>query len=767
MSTFRIFGIRHHGPGSSRRLISALDHYQPDCILVEFPADAEATLRQGAALALEPPVAVVLFNEKNLQQAAYYPFAEFSPEWRALRWANEHDVEVRAMDLPAANMLALRHSSQLELSDTDDDKDYLQDPLGTVARLAGYSDVEQWWEITFEQATDDAALFSAIIELMTALRAESGSDPQILLREAYMRKCMRQAVKDGCQQIAVVCGAWHAPPLHAYLTHKASTDNKLLRGLAKTKVKAAWIPWSYPRLAKNSGYGAGVGSPAWYEMRFRYGQEATVHWMVKVAQLLRKEGLDTSPAHAQEGVRLAHSLALLQEHTVPSLTALEDAALSTLCQGSNERMNLVRDTLVLGSKVGQVPENASVVPLQKNLTQLLKTSRLSKYWGSIGEQWVKATKTRPQGGIDLREPTDLLKSELLHQLQILGIPWGTLGEAGVNDQGAFKERWLLAWQPEFSLRIIEAAMWGNTVHAAAWRCLQSELATQSLLALAQRVLLGLRAGLQQAVPPVIQQLQAQAAITSDVTALLAVLPALIRIVQYGDARKTDVTALAMLIEELTPRLAIGLLGAATQIDEEQARDLFQATLAVHLGLSQMELPLLDDHWWPALHKLADYPGVHPLLQGLAVRLLFDRQQRDIEAVTERLSYALSRGNPPQDVANWLSGFLHGSGLILLYHQSLWRLVDDWVQQLDMEEMDTVLPLLRRTFAAFPAGEREQILRLVKKTTLGEGQEAPDVAVEMDNSFDPERAERVLDGLASWLVIDSGHEYTTTMKQIQD
>ncbi|PSR14209.1 MAG: hypothetical protein C7N36_04850, partial [Bacteroidetes bacterium] len=75
----QVFGIRHHGPGSARRLVQALDNWQPDCILIEFPADAQGELQQVARLALEPPVALVIYAPDNIQQAFYYPFARFSP----------------------------------------------------------------------------------------------------------------------------------------------------------------------------------------------------------------------------------------------------------------------------------------------------------------------------------------------------------------------------------------------------------------------------------------------------------------------------------------------------------------------------------------------------------------------------------------------------------------------------------------------------------------------------------------------------------------
>ncbi|PTM10234.1 MAG: hypothetical protein DA408_16470 [Bacteroidetes bacterium] len=708
----QVFGIRHHGPGSARRLVQALDNWQPDCILIEFPADAQGELQQVARLALEPPVALVIYAPDNIQQAFYYPFARFSPEWQALQWAARHRVPVQAMDLPAGIQLALRNQQQLR-TDQRPNHTLQQDPLGEIARLAGYDDREQWWELTFEQETDDLALFAAINELIQALRTESDNSRETLLREAWMRQQLRKTLRSSYQRIAIVCGAWHSPALLEVARFKASSDQQVLKGLPKTKVNAAWIPWSYPSLARESGYGAGVHSPAWYEALYDHGAGAVIYWMVRAAQLLRDEGMDVSPAHAQEGVRLARTLAAMREQRIPKLDDLRAAALSTLCGGSEERLALIAQRLLLGEKVGTVPENASVVPLQKDLTQLLKTTRLNKYWGLTGEQWLKANKTNPQGGIDLREANDLLKSQLLHQLLILAIPWGRRQEASANDLGAFKELWCLKWQPLFSLSVVEAAMWGNTVREAAANKLRQPTTDANVLTLAQAVLLGLRADLPAAVQAVIQQLRDRSALTRDVQELLAGLPALIKIIQYGDARKTDVTALALLVDEITPRLAAGLPGAATALDEEAAQLFLRDLLATHRGLCQLNLPLLDLHWWPALQKLSTLPSTVPLVQGLATRLLFDRERLDLETTSRRLDYALSRGNEPLEVANWIAGFLHGSGLLLLHHPALWRLVDDWIAALDMDEVQAVLPLLRRTFSQFSPRERQQMLHLVQ------------------------------------------------------
>ena len=54
-----------------------------------------------------PPVALLGYVVADPARAVFAPFGVFSPEWQAMRWANEHGVEVRAIDLPLAVTLAL------------------------------------------------------------------------------------------------------------------------------------------------------------------------------------------------------------------------------------------------------------------------------------------------------------------------------------------------------------------------------------------------------------------------------------------------------------------------------------------------------------------------------------------------------------------------------------------------------------------------------------------------------------------------------------
>jgi hypothetical protein len=101
-----------------------------------------------------------------------------------------------------------------------------------------------------------------------------------------------------------------------------------------------------------------------------------------------------------------------------------------------------------------------------------------------------------------------------------------------------------------------------------------------------------------------------------------------------------------------------------------------------------------------------------------------------------LNFALSTANDPAQAAAWIDGFLRGSGLLLLHDEALWQVLDEWVVSLPSETFTQLLPLLRRTFATFPAPERRQMGERVAQGA------SVRVAV-ASGDFDAARAEAVL------------------------
>ncbi|MGW6422864.1 DUF5682 family protein [Nocardia sp. NPDC055053] len=709
----RVFGIRHHGPGSARSLRQALEEFRPDAILIEGPADADPLVGFVAADTMTPPVALLAYVPDSPARAAFWPFAVFSPEWQAMRYGVDHTVPVRFCDLPAANVLAAEDESRGDRTD----------PLAALASAAGYDDAERWWDAVVESVPDSAA-FDAITEAMAALREDAiqhapasdtdfPEDPAIaplvvdqhtLRREAHMRQVMRQTLKDGAKRLAVVCGAWHAPALAGALG-PAAPDARLLRGLPKTKAALTWVPWTHSRLAAGSGYGAGVTSPGWYHHLFTETERPVARWLTKVAGVLRSHDLPVSSAHIIEAVRLSDTLAALRGRPLAGLSEVTEAVRSVMCGGDETMLRLVVDELVVGETLGGVPDDTPTVPLAADLRARSKTLRLKQ------EALARTV------DLDLRKERDVERSHLLHRLRLLGIDWGTPTVGEVRNTGTFRETWTLRWEPEFEVRIVEAAVWGTTLRTAAEAKILDTASRDgvSVTELADALEMALLADLGGATDGLITRLEAAAALDHDVTHLLGALPGLTRTLRYGDVRGTDTKALAHVADGLLVRICAGLPGAVTGLDTDAAEALRAQIDAAHTAISTRD----DDHatteWLATLQRIADRDDVHGAIGGRAVRLLCDAERIDDADSARRLAAALSIGNTPAAKAAWIDGFLGGRGLLLVHDRELLRRIDDWLRELAEDQFVATLPLLRRTFGSFESGERRAIGQALRDT----------------------------------------------------
>ncbi|MEU9332140.1 DUF5682 family protein [Streptomyces sp. NPDC048290] len=565
-----LLGVRHHGPGSARAVRAALEAARPRAVLIEGPPEADALIPLVAAADMRPPVALLAHAVEEPGRSAFWPFAEFSPEWTALRWAVEQGVPARFIDLPATHTLAWERDEQ---GDGDEREGAVRiDPLAVLAETAGYDDAERWWEDVVEHrgvGGDVFAPFRVLAEAMDALREAygEGGPARDLVREAYMRLQLRAARREFGDGVAVVCGAWHVPAL----ARKAAVaaDRALVKGLPKVKADMTWVPWTYRRLARAGGYGAGIESPGWYGHLFAAPDRPVERWMAKVAALLRAEDQVVSSAHVIEAVRLAETLAAVRGRPLPGLGETTDAVRAVMCEGSDVPLALVRDRLVVGDVLGEVPAAAPAVPLQRDLDRAQRRLRL------------KPEAREREMELDLRKETDAARGRLLHRLRLLGVEWGEPVRSR-GGTGTFRETWRLRWEPELSVRIAEAGVWGTTVLGAATAKAEADaLAAPGLAevtALAERCLL---AELPDALPAVMRVLADRAALDADVGRLAQALPALVRALRYGDVRGTDTRAMAEVATGLAERVFVGLPPACAALGPEAAEEMRRHVDAVH------------------------------------------------------------------------------------------------------------------------------------------------------------------------------------------
>ncbi|MET8977782.1 DUF5682 family protein [Streptomyces sp. NPDC004539] len=727
-TTARLLGVRHHGPGSARAVLRALDETRPRAVLIEGPADADALVPLVADARMRAPVALLAHVVDEPGRSAFWPFAEFSPEWVAMRWALTHGAQVRFIDLPAAHTLALP-------PDTGPAAVHV-DPLRALAEAAGYDDPERWWEDVIEhRGTGDP--FAAVEEAMGAVReAYDGQEsPREAVREAHMRLRLRAAVKEtGTDGVAVVCGAWHVPALRRRTT--ATADRALLKGLPKARAELTWVPWTHRRLARAGGYGAGIESPGWYGHLYGAADRPVERWMTKVARLLREEDRIVSPAHVIEAVRLAETLAAVRGRPLAGLGEATDAVRAVLCDGSDVPLALVWDRLVVGDVLGEVPEGAPAVPLRRDLEREQRRLRL------------RPEAAEREIGLDLRGDTDAARSRLLHRLRLLGVDWGTAART-YGGTGTFRETWRLRWEPELAVRVAEAGGWGTTVPAAATAKAEADAGAARTLAevtaLAEHCLL---AGLTDALPAVMRALADRAALDRDVGHLAQALPALVRSLRYGDVRGTDTGALAEVAAGLALRICVGLPTACTGLDTDAAAGMRAHVDAVHTAVALLtenereseregagETGDLDARWRAVLRALAARDTVAAVIRGRAARLLLDGGDAGPEQAARWMGLALSPGTAPKEAADWVEGFVGGGaggGLLLVHDERLLTIVDSWLTGVSEEAFVDVLPLLRRTFSGFEPAVRRTLGEVARRgSAAGSGTRVTGFAEELD------------------------------------
>jgi hypothetical protein len=764
-----VLGIRHHGPGSARSVAAELDRLRPSAVLIEGPADADPLLALAADPGMVPPVALLAYAPDAPRVSAFWPFAVFSPEWQALTWAAANGVPVLFCDLPAGMVLAGQHRNSddqypghREANDRfagtrdahTDEAEAEPDPIGQLARAAGYDDPERWWEDVVESRGDavdrDGASFAAIGEAMAELRAGRPGDVVEQRREAHMRQVLRATLKETTGPVVVVCGAWHVPALTAPLP-SAAKDTALLRGVPKRKAALAWVPWTHSRLATASGYGAGITSPGWYQHLFTVPDQTIARWLTRVAGVLRSHDLPVSSAHIIEAVRLAETLAVMRGRPLAGLAEVSEATKSVMCDGDDLAAAFVTRDLVVGEALGAVPDGAPPVPLDADLRARARTLRLKI------EPLVRTL------ALDLRKETDQGRSVLLHRLGVLGIGWGEPTEDLVRGTGTFHETWTLRWRPELAVEIIDAAVWGTTVESAATARIVSVASPGAPLAdITRAVEQVLLADLPEALESVLRALDASAATESDVTRLMAAVPALVRAIRYGDVRGTATDALSAVVDALTVRVCAGLPAAVGGLADDAASVLRASLDRMHAALGLHAQGALGAQararWMTALSGLDGRRDVHGLVAGRIVRLLADGGLLSPQEAAGRFTAALSVGVPPAAKAQWAEGFLSGSGLLLAHDRDLLAILDGWVASLSAQEFMDALPLLRRTFGEFAEPERTSIGRAVRHLP-GDGSHVPSQVGRADGTdqLDAERAAGALRTVA--LILTASKETT--------
>lgn len=732
-----VFGVRHLSPGGARHLLETLETIRPTCVLIEGPSDASGEIPHLTRPETKPPVAILAFTEELPVRTVLWPFAVYSPEYQAMKWAADNGAACAFIDLPTSVVLALGqcrvhpvepegdNGSPAEPDRESHDPSKREESVyKRIARLAGEDDYETYWERNFEHNGSAGAYRTALHAFSASLRelteeAERINEQQEFaknaVREAYMRRQIAQFIDEGHEpgKIVVICGAYHAAEMER--TNGIMSDEELAL-LPSVPSKLTLMPYSYYKLSSMSGYGAGNEAPYYYQQMWEAMTDGTpedlpYRYLSSAARMMRERGTHRSTAEVIEAVRMAESLAALHGGSAPVLKDLRDAALTLLGRGE---LSAVADSLArldVGTAIGELAEGVSQTPIQDDLNRQFKQLKLEKY----------KTPVAADLPLDLRENRrvssaeaaylDLNRSFLLHRLVLLGVPFAERKRLAA-DAAAWKEEWVARWTPETEIQVVEATLLGETVELAAAYVLKQRLeACTSVAEAASLIRIACECGMTRQLGEAVQTLQRLAADSRDVVQMASAASGLSAVIGFGDIRKIDTAPLVPLMEQLFHRSALYLVDASG-CNDEAATGMITAMNELSAIASAHHEAVDEALWEQELGVLAERDDRNPRLSGFACAILMERGKLSAEECGAEVSRRLSPGIPAELGAGWFEGLSLRNRYALLSRMSLWEQLNSYIASLDREQFMRALVFLRRAFSAFSPGEKIMVAELL-------------------------------------------------------
>lgn len=734
----KVFGIRHLSPAGAFYLRKYLDKCRPKLILIEGPSDFSRFIGEIIQDEVHPPIAIMSYTLEAPIRTILYPFAEYSPEYQAMRWAGEHGCKCLFCDLPSEVFLGIgAESEKISLRETRGEESREErweeeEKTDLYARLDGLcegGDHESFWERTLEQAADmygylrGAAGFGANLRDLSLAR--SREDAENLVREAYMRRVLKDAVAEGIapEEIVMLVGAFH---VEGILDRSlGAMSDKELASLPRLPAQSTLMPYSYYRLSQRSGYGAGNKAPAYYELVWRglcrgESEYASLSYLSELGAFQREQGFFVSSAEVIEALRLARELARLQGGRIPVLRDLKDAALTCLAQGQFARIAQAVAAAEIGTKIGSVPEGVSKTSIQSDFYGKLKSLRLEKYKSLTAEEL----------DLDLRENLrvksgeaaflDLNRSFFLHRLRVMQIPFASLLPSA-QDKATWAEKWMLQWTPEAEIRLIEAVLKGDTIEQALAFVLGERLeAASSISEITDIIKEAFYCGMPKSLERAASALQKTAVDAIAITEIAPACESLSVILCFGDIRKLDRSPLEPILSQLFLRACL-VLPQESACDDAAGKLVAEALIVLH-GVVVSHDFLDGERWYALLSELAGRDDLNTRISGLCAAILLEAGRMDKEELGREVERRLSKGIPADLGAGWFEGLSMKNHYSLIARLVLWEKLSAYLDELDDEEFKRSLVFLRRAFADFTSEEKHRIAEnLAQAWQVGAGQ----------------------------------------------
>ena len=738
MATVTVVGVRHHSPACARLVEHVIAKTKPRFVLIEGPCDMNDRMGE---LALPHVFPIALFTwrqdlEEGGSRGTWTPFCEYSPEWIAVKTANESGATPLFVDLPAwhdafegeENRYSDRHVKRSEA-------------ISRLCARLGFEGSDALWDHLFEGPRDVAELAADLTKYFEELRGDELAGERDGPREEHMAKWIAWAASQG--DVVVVCGGWHKPALErSWRSHaSANASPPTVPEPEGTRIGSYFVPFSFKRLDSFSGYASGMPSPAFYQAVWEHGAALGAERMLNGAiRHLRARAQRVSVADAIAARTLADGLKLLRGH--PALARIDvldglagalvkdalDAPLPWTRRGViGSRTDPLLVELVAafsGERVGELAPGTPRPPLAVDA------------FAELERVGITLERVEQKRRVDLASERGVAQSHVLHRLRVLGIPGfqRLRGPSFSRQKTSLDEQWSIVRKLETDASLVEAALHGATLESAAAAKLEEQTrASHDLPALAAVLVEAALAGITSLAGRWLAQIASMVGQEASFAALGTALGRLLHLFRGEAILGAQASAdLARVIEAFFDRglwLFEGISGDSAPFDEALVMAVRALRDAMRIARDQgdgeigrVRIDLDSARARAVCDRRARDAGAPASIRGAALGFAWsgfgardateaDAEEKEAIAITRSAARAATMGD-------FLAGLFALAREEVTRAAALLEAIDVAVTGFTTGDFYSALPSLRQAFSYFPPRERLAIAESLVRGTEG-------------------------------------------------
>lgn len=727
------FPIRHHSPVCAWHLKEAIRQYEPDCILIEGPDNANELIPVLTHPDTNPPLAIyysyrdknAYINEEKEDYKCYYPFLSCSPELVALKCAKEREIHSEFMDLPYVEILigtSENKGIRKEGEKNTYNDDYLLSRSKYITMLlekTGLRNFDEFWEKYFEIQGLYETTEEFVKHMLTYCYLSREHTPKeemehdgCILRENYMKKRILEASKK-YKKILVVTGGFHT----FGLLEEEVQDVKL-HSISKENQGVYVMSYSMEAADALNGYASGMEAPGfyhkvWTELENGTGskgayRESLLNTLIQVGKEVKKKEEILSSYDEICAFSMAQGLAELRNKREPGLYELRDCVLSSFVKGeynlsTDEPVKALRK-ITTGKEIGKLCSDAKLPPLVQDFENICSSFKL-KIHSTIEQEVVLELFSKKK---------HMEMSRFFYRMEFLETDF-TKKVRGANligkkDRNLVRETWKYKWNAQVMASLIDQSVSGGTLEEACTtlvhRALRQEnRAKEVAKLLVQAFLMGLSDKQNQ------WNLRLEQVFTEDgdFFSLTGGLSHLVTLYELQDLYQTrNYLKLEEMMESCFRKLIV-LLPSMAGITDEQLKDCMEACLLLYRLTRKEKFSSMESLLKETFEILCKKKGIHPGLKGAVLGLLYgyDHEKKD-EISHTFMGYIRGTKEKVKETAVFMRGLFFTARDLVFVSSDFVEMIDFLLKRLQGDELMELLPELRMAFSYFTPKEIDRI-----------------------------------------------------------